>query len=286
MRVLRTIWLGTAFAVCAPLAGAAPADEALAADAAFAALANDVGYHAAFIEYLAADAVLFRPEAVRGQDWLAANEPSAGRLEWSPSAAASACNGRLALTSGAWRYANDAGGDPVAGHYLSVWRLGEDGRWLVVLDHGIDHAGTVQPGDLLSATFNRFWPPGDAGAACGKRRSSPGPEIAEQALNDRIRRDGLSAALRGSAVDGALCYRDDMPPGPLAGADLPGDSRFPAASEAQTIGMIVDPDGDLAVTHGVLTAADGSARALYVRVWQRERKRWQVAIDLQTPLPL
>ena len=49
--------------------------------------------------------------------------------------------------------------------------------------------------------------------------------------------------------------------------------------------MVFDPDGDLAVTHGVLQAAVDGSRAVYVRVWQRERRRWRLAIDLQAPLP-
>jgi len=285
MRFGRMIWLAAACAASTPLADAAPADDALAADTAFAARAGEIGYHDAFVEYLAPDAVLFRPEAVRGQDWLAANEPAAGQLEWTPSAAAASCNGRLAVTSGPWRYSNDAGGEPVAGHYLSVWRLMDDGRWLAVLDHGIDHAGAVQPGDLLATTFVRFWPH-DAGTGCGKQRRDAAPEIADQELNERIGRVGLPAALRRVAADGALAYRDDLPPVVLAPAGLPGDGRFAARSEAQTLGIIADPGGDLAVTHGVLRSADGSSRALYVRVWQRDRKRWQVAVDLQTPLPL
>jgi len=280
------IWLAAACAAAAPLAGAAPADDALAADVAFAARASDIGFHDAFIEYLAPDAVLFRPEAVRGQDWLAANEPAAGKLEWTPSAAAAACNGRLAVTSGPWRYSNAAGGEPVAGHYLSVWRLMDDGRWLAVLDHGIDHAGTVQPAGLLATTFERFWPRRDADAVCDARRRGIEPEIADRDLNERITRAGLPEALRRAAAAGALAYRDDLPPVVLGAADLPGDDRFAAGCEAQTLGVIADPDGDLAVTHGVLRAADGSVRALYIRVWQRERKRWQVAIDLQTPLPV
>ena len=170
MRLPSTIWLAAACAACAPFAGAAPADDALAADVAFAARADEIGYHDAFVEYLAPEAVLFRPEAVAGQEWLAANEPAAGQLEWAPAAAAAACTGRLAVTSGPWRYTNDAGGEPVAGHYLSVWRLMDDGRWLAVLDHGIDHGGVVQPDDLLATTFGRFWPLRGADDGCGKQR--------------------------------------------------------------------------------------------------------------------
>jgi hypothetical protein len=54
---------------------------------------------------------------------------------------------------------------------------------------------------------------------------------------------------------------------------------------AQTAGTVVEPDADIAATYGVLQSADGGTRALYMRVWSRDRRRWRVAVDLQTPLP-
>jgi len=81
---LLATWLGLL-----PMAsGSTAVEDARAADATFASRAAEIGHHAAFIEYLADDAVLFRPEAVDGQEWLATHEPAGGRLEWSPAAAA------------------------------------------------------------------------------------------------------------------------------------------------------------------------------------------------------
>jgi hypothetical protein len=49
--------------------------------------------------------------------------------------------------------------------------------------------------------------------------------------------------------------------------------------------MVFDDAGDMAVTHGILQAVIPTRRVLYVRVWQRELRKWRLAIDLQTPLP-
>ena len=266
------------------VASAGPVDDVLATDAAFAAQASQAGQRAAFAEYLAADAVLFRPEAVNGQQWLATHEPATGRLEWSPSAAGVACTGRLAISSGPWRYVNDAGGEVATGHYLSVWRLGDDDEWHVVLDHGVDHVAGATPPEPLANAFARFWSAA-AGGECAGRTDERALAKADEELNERVNRGGLSQALQRAAITGALLYRDDAAPAPLTRDGNPGDARFARGSSAQSVGMVFDPDGDLGVTHGVLQSAADGSRAVYVRVWQRERRRWRLAIDLQAPLP-
>ena len=262
------------------LAHAGAIEDVLAADAECAARAADAGQGVAFAEFLAPDGVLFRPEAVPGQRWLAGNEAVTGRLEWWPSAAAVDCSGRLAVSTGPWRYTNPAGGEPAAGHYLSIWRLDDDGEWHVVLDHGIDHGPDAVPVEPLQPALARLW--GAAGKCLG-RDETDRLARAGQDLDARVQREGLPAALRGAAAKGGLAYRDAAAPGPLTQAA--GDEAFGRGSVARVDDAIVVPGGDMAVTYGVLQAADAAQRALFVRVWQRDRRNWRVAIDLRTPLP-
>jgi ketosteroid isomerase-like protein len=284
MKHLWALLVGTAVGLLPVASGSADVDGALAADVAFAARADEAGHQAAFIEFLADDAVLFRPEAVRGQEWLAGHEPAGGRLEWSPAAVANDCTGRLAITTGPWRYSNADGGEPVAGHYLSVWRLNDEGQWRVVLDHGIDHVPGAQPAVQLPAAFAQLWP-GDAASACSGHGEADDLAKAEEYLNAEIGRQGLAQAARVAAAEGAIAYRDDRAPGPLADLVSAADTAFGPGTAAQSVGMIFEPGTNLAVTHGLLRSADAADRALYVRVWNRERRRWQVALDVRTPLP-
>jgi ketosteroid isomerase-like protein len=284
MNTLRLLLLASLIGLAAPPASSAVTDDVMAADRSFAARAVDAGQAAAFSEYLAEDAVLFRPEAVSGQEWIATHEAATGRLEWWPSAAAVACTGRLAISSGPWRYSNAAGGEPVAGHYLSVWRLGGDGRWRVVLDHGIDHAPSAVPAEPLDAAFLRFWPTPGQGE-CKGRSGERDLAKAEDSFNALVHRSGLPEAMRRAAADGALAYRDDAPPGRLTAQWPTLDIRFGPGTVARSVGMVTDPDSDIAVSHGVLQATAGASAALYIRVWTRERRHWRLAIDVQTPLP-
>lgn len=283
MNDVRRWWLAVALGLLPMMSGSTVHEDACAADAAFAATANEIGYHAAFVAYLAEDAVLFRPEAVPGQEWLATHETAGGRLEWTPAAAAAGCTGALALTTGPWRYSNADGGEPVAGHYLSLWRRDAQSRWRVVLDHGIDHAGVAPPGPLQSA-LARFWP--EAGAVeCRGGGDLAGLAEADDRLNQRVSRHGLLQALQRTAGEGALVYRDDAPPGPLVGLQPGVDAAFGPGTVARTVGTVFEKDTDLAATHGVLQAQDGLQRSLFVRVWKRAGRQWQVAVDLRTPLP-
>jgi len=282
MHTLRGALAALVAALAPLLAHAGPVDDLLAADTAFAARAGESGQHVAFAEYLAPDGVLFRPEAVVGQQWLAGNEPATGRLEWWPSAAAVDCSGRLGVSTGPWRYSNAAGGESATGHYLSVWRRDDAGQWHVVLDHGIDHAPGAVPAEPLQALLSRWWPATDAGT-CAGRDGTDRLARAEQQLDERAQRKGLQEALRVAAAKGALAYRDDAAPGPLAAAI--GDAPFGPGTAVHAGNAITVPAGDMAVTYGELRSAVGTDRALYVRVWQRERRDWRVAIDLRTPLP-
>jgi ketosteroid isomerase-like protein len=263
--------------------GSTVVDDVQAADAAFAARATEIGHHAAFIEYLAQDAVLFRPEAVPGQEWLATHEPAGGRLEWTPAAGAVGCTAVLALTTGPWRYSNEEGGEPVAGHYLSVWRRDAQSQWRVVLDHGIDHAVAVTA-ESLQAALARLWPDA-ASRTCDGRDDSGSLAAADERFNGQVTRRGLLPALQRTAAEGALVFRDDAPPALLAGWPPDLDAAFGAGTVAHTVGAVFEPGTDLAVTHGTLQSPDGSRRALFVRVWSRDGRRWKVAIDMRTPLP-
>jgi hypothetical protein len=104
-------------------------------------------------------------------------------------------------------------------------------------------------------------------------------------LNDQVARRGLLPALQRTTAEGALVYRDDVAPGPLSGLDSGVDAAYGPGTVADTVGTVFEPGTDLAVTHGILQSPDGSGRSLFLRVWNRAGRRWQVAIDLRTPLP-
>lgn len=119
-------------------AQAAPLDEVMEADRAFARYAAQHGAQAAFVEFAAPDALMFRAGVgpIRGR--AAIGEAFAGTTAqpaWAPEGGDVAASGDLAWTWG-WFTWTPKEGKPLTGNYVSVWRR-TDGRWRWVVDLGV-----------------------------------------------------------------------------------------------------------------------------------------------------
>ena len=255
-------------------------DDALASDRAFAARAGEVGTQAAFQEYLAPDGVLFRPTAVLGLDWLASHDEATGRLDWSPGTGRASCDGQLAVTLGPWTYRQDT--LVATGIYLTIWRRGPEGRWTVVLDHGID---------VPAAALGPLSPLPAGEVPCAGTAAAPDLAHAEDDYDALLTRKGPGAALRRAASATALALRDGHVPAPVV-ADWPSDDQaFAGARVVMTRGVASTPGSDLGYTWGELASATkrkggpSQVRAVYVRVWVREGREWRVLLDMTTGVP-
>jgi hypothetical protein len=268
-----------ALGACVLLAGCSSNQEATAAasalmdaDRAFAADADARGVHAAFTAALAEDAVIFRPEAVPGQKWLAANPEDSPPLAWEPDGAEVAGSIDLGVTTGTWALGSDD-----SGRYVTVWRR-EGERWVVVLDHGV----SLPPEQAAPREVGTYAPDDDLPAAAF--HASP----AEIATVDLLFARGLES--RGEMFidlldpnveflrEGELLSGRDAAAAayaPLEGADL--------AVRCQ--GAIIARDASIAATWGLASA--GGQRFAYVRVWRSRPydAQLRVRVDLLTPLP-
>lgn len=137
-RVL-TLLIAVLLAGCAHLVPTATRESVMQADRDFAERARAVGLRAAFVDYAAPDATMFRAGVgpIRGR---AAIGESFARAEgttlaWAPEAAEVAASGDLAYTWG-WFTFTDPAGKQTTGNYVSIWRR-IDGRWLYVVDLGV-----------------------------------------------------------------------------------------------------------------------------------------------------
>lgn len=127
-----------------------PVEALMDTDRAFAAHSSEHGLRAAFLEYMAENAVVLRasgaPLAGRAAYAEAtANGGDEGELDWAPEQAAVSDDGTLGYTWGYYVHtALDEKGaaKETRGKYLSVWRLQEDGTWKFIADIGnVDASG-------------------------------------------------------------------------------------------------------------------------------------------------
>ncbi len=135
------VW-GILVAVLVPWAvQAAPLDDVMNADRAFAAEALKSGARAAFVAFAAPDATMFRPGVgpVKGHSAIAASfpQPDDAVPEWAPEGGEVAASGDLAYTWGYFKWtARDNSGRHSTGNYVSIWRK-TGGQWKWIVDLGV-----------------------------------------------------------------------------------------------------------------------------------------------------
>ncbi|MFH1573879.1 MAG: nuclear transport factor 2 family protein, partial [Acidobacteriota bacterium] len=108
------------------------------AELSFAGAAAKEGIRAAFLAFLAHDAVVFRPQPVNGRRFFADSPSSEDSLSWYPVAADIAGSGDMGYTTGPYEFRSSRPGDGQLrhGHYVTLWRRQSDGSWRAVLDVG------------------------------------------------------------------------------------------------------------------------------------------------------
>jgi ketosteroid isomerase-like protein len=266
----------------------------VAAERAFARSAAELGARDAFLEYLAEDAILFRPRATNGRTFLSAQPAAAGLLAWEPVFADVSRAGDLGFTTGPWTYTPDSAEGPTAhGQYFTVWKLRPDGTWKVAIDHGtFNPPPPTPPGQLSHPTLHRS----------DRRRTDRDidrqAEIERLLAKDRAFASAVTTQGKLQAINAFFTAdvrvlrnggqpRTGIDAARAAAADRPGKLTW------QVLGGDVAQSGDLGFTYGEYEyqAPDATLPAElgnYVRVWRNlpsTGRIWRVAVDLMSPVP-
>jgi len=248
----------------------------------FARDAATRGTRAAFLEHLAASAILFRPGPVMGRAWFESRPATPDRLAWRPWHAELSASGDLGWTTGPWTYRRDSTQQAVdaAGEYVTVWRREPDGRWRAVIDGGIGHAH--EPNAPVTEPTTTSLPP--------RARTGTGPLARRESLW-RADVDFAKAAAATTTADAVrlhgaerlLLLRDGMPR--VAGLLAAHDSLVSRAETPQMLStaQFISEAGDLGYTYGsfVRGTEAGVDSSWYLNVWrQGETRRWELALHL------
>jgi ketosteroid isomerase-like protein len=288
-------WIGrfgaAALAVWAPCVMAtdrtAELERVVASERAFAARAQVVNARQAFVEYFAPDAIFFAPYAAPAFPRLRESADWGVNIQWRPAAAAISGAGDMGYTTGPSEYRPSADAAPTGfGHYTSVWQRQPDGRYLVVIDVGIDHPA----------------PP----ARIPDWSAPPKPPAAAPALDAAQRRAALEELRRLDAQIGAAAQDDVRKSFARVLADdarLHRGGRLPVVGRSEVLADLdaeigaygwtpeaaaVAESGDFGFVYG--RGRWGRARTVetgdlaYLNVWQRRAGEWRLIVHVSRPV--
>jgi hypothetical protein len=128
-----------------PREGFANPSAAIAAEIAFAQLAQDKGQWTAFRATATKDAVMFVPQMVLAQDHLKDKSNPAQSVKWQPHQVWSSCDGSIAVTRGAWQ--SERG----TGWFTTIWQRQKKGDYKWIMDQGDETPMALDAPDMIVA---------------------------------------------------------------------------------------------------------------------------------------
>ena len=275
----------------------APDDGALAmisAERAFCKKAADTSIRDAFYEYMADQAILFKPGPVNGKEFYLGRPSNPGPvLNWWPTYAEIAGSGEIGWTTGPWEYrsAKDKPAEAF-GHFATVWQKQLDNKWKVLIDEG--HSCPQPPNDSLS------WARGRGRVDDATKLPKLGAlgqslkdlQVADGAYSAALAAKGIGAALTEFGDEDVLLYREDQPAligAAAAGKALAHEWDGGATSWSVQAGAVAR-SLDLAFTYGTVDVpAHGKEKAgsrKIFRIWRRGADGpWKLCLDVTNPMP-
>ena len=126
--------------------GYANPSAVIAAEVAFAQLAQAKGQWTAFRSTATKDAVMFAPQMTYAAAFLKDQTDPVAAVKWQPHQVWSSCDGTLAVTRGAWQ--SPAG---ASGYFTTVWQRQKDGKYKWVLDQNEALPFPMDPPEMIAA---------------------------------------------------------------------------------------------------------------------------------------
>jgi hypothetical protein len=117
----------------------------IAAELAFARLAQEKGQWAAFRATAADGAEMFVPHRVKAADWLKGRAEPAVAVKWQPHAVWSSCDGTYAVTRGGWESPN------ASGTFATIWQRQKNGELKWIADMSLTSDGATAAPEMIAA---------------------------------------------------------------------------------------------------------------------------------------
>ncbi len=262
-------------------------ERVVASERAFAARAQVVNARQAFVEYFAPDAIFFGPFAAPAFPRLRESADWGVNIQWRPAAAAISGAGDMGYTTGPSEYRPSADAAPTGfGHYTSVWQRQTDGRYLVVVDVGIDHP--APPARIPDWSAPAQLPAAAPVLDPAQRRAAQDELRTLDAQIGVSAQDDLQTSFARVLADDARLHRGGRLP-VVGRAEVLADLDTSVESFRWTPeGAAVAESGDFGFVYGrgrwgrARTAEAGDLA--YLNVWQRRAGEWRLLVHLSRPV--
>lgn len=256
----------------------------VAAENYFAAKAKENGVRDAFLRVSDNETLVFRPAAVKAEDFYDKKELDPGDLIWEPSYARISRSGDWGFTTGPYIYTAFSDSTKSYGQYLSIWRANKKGIWKLALDIGTPHPKPAKEirMDFTDAKDFKFF-----------RQLSPVrlKQREEMILaSDRL----LANALTKSTSLGYNTFLGEDARLIFPGIEpVIGKENINKFIYDQGINIFSEPalanrslGSDLAYSYGTaqVTTNTRTSKYNYVRIWEsQEGFKWNVIVELFSP---
>jgi ketosteroid isomerase-like protein len=248
---------------------------------AFERAAGEKGVRQAFIEFLAPDGIMFRPNPVNGREFWKNRAETPAALFWNPNFVDVSSNGALGYTTGNSIFRPKGKDDPDAyyGEYVTMWQRQPDGKYLASLDLGISHD--------KPATIETEWKsPADSGKELNEKKISAAD--VSRAFFETAMQQSLSKAYKTFLADDARLLREGKQP--ILGrqnalAQFKNDkSRIFFAKRSVFVGA-----ADMAYISNSYTISDKAGKQIekgnFLQIWKMRGGKWQIVLDVFVPIP-
>lgn len=263
-----------------PMHGQSDLQKVVDTEREFAKFASEKGTKAAFLEFSAADGLLFVPDRVNAKEHWNKREASVALLSWHPNYADVSANGLLGYTTGNWEFRPKGKDDTSTafGEFITVWLRHPDGRYRFVVDIGVSHAKPDKYSTDWVTTADKTKDLNEKNSSAGDNANGFYTTMTEQ---------GIAKAYAAYAVDDLRSFRED---------------KAPILGKKQLISLMKSEKGTFSIPK--LSSFFGSADLAYsvntytksvdgrivekgntMQIWKLVKGRWRIVLDIFKPVP-
>lgn len=261
---------------------------------AFSRMSEEKGTRPAFMSFIAEDGILFRPNAVKGKQWMTEHPLPASYkrdlLSWAPEFAEVSSSDDMGYTFGPWQRKNTVNDEkPVAwGHFVTIWKKQADGSWRFAVDLGISHPAPPKTDLVLEAPKSQSQ---NTRLRADKLDSARAALASlERKFSEDSDNNGAQLAFLAYAAPTVRVFREGK--FPFVGKEGAA-SAIPLANHLWTWepqGWDVSLAGDLGYSYGTYWLKSNDANIKpetgnYFRIWKKYRDGWKVVVDVANPIP-